>query len=153
VEHAFAFSLSSQEELDLSAPNKSAMLVLPHEKKWQIYCSQKQAEAESQPENAARSAGGSEPEAYIERVKQLAMVRANERQTGENASGKDHPRGALSLWKEAKNVIGAAFNSLLESDFGHLASCRKPLRLPCPNRVIRRSILLRSFVSPRTRTR
>ena len=30
-----------QEELDLSAPNKTAMLSLPQEKKWQIYCSQK----------------------------------------------------------------------------------------------------------------
>ena len=34
------FSSSLQEELDLSAPNKAAMLGLPKEKKWQIYCSQ-----------------------------------------------------------------------------------------------------------------
>jgi hypothetical protein len=30
-----------QEELDLTAPNKAAMLSLPDEKKWQIYCSRK----------------------------------------------------------------------------------------------------------------
>lgn len=30
-----------QEELDLTAPNKAAMLSLPSEKKWQIYCSKK----------------------------------------------------------------------------------------------------------------
>lgn len=30
-----------QEELDLTAPNKAAMLELPEEKKWQIYCSKK----------------------------------------------------------------------------------------------------------------
>lgn len=30
-----------QEELDLTAPNKAAMLSLPSEKKWQIYCSRK----------------------------------------------------------------------------------------------------------------
>ncbi|KAJ9593651.1 hypothetical protein L9F63_014829, partial [Diploptera punctata] len=29
------------EELDLTAPNKAAMLSLPSEKKWQIYCSRK----------------------------------------------------------------------------------------------------------------
>jgi hypothetical protein len=34
-----------QEELDLTAPNKAAMLSLPSEKKWQIYCSRKKVGA------------------------------------------------------------------------------------------------------------
>ena len=32
---------SRQEELDLTAANRSAMLELPLEKKWQLYCSRK----------------------------------------------------------------------------------------------------------------
>lgn len=35
------FCCLPQEELDLTAPNKAAMLELPEEKKWQIYCSKK----------------------------------------------------------------------------------------------------------------
>lgn len=34
-----------QEELDLTAPNKAAMMDLPAEKKWQIYCSRKKVSA------------------------------------------------------------------------------------------------------------
>lgn len=30
-----------QEELDLTPPNRAAMLALPAEKKWQIYCNRK----------------------------------------------------------------------------------------------------------------
>jgi hypothetical protein len=39
------FSVCLQEELDLTAPNKAAMLSLPSEKKWQIYCSRKKVSA------------------------------------------------------------------------------------------------------------
>jgi hypothetical protein len=38
-------SVCLQEELDLTAPNKAAMLSLPSEKKWQIYCSRKKVSA------------------------------------------------------------------------------------------------------------
>ena len=37
----------TQEELDLSAPNKAAMLTLPLEKKWQIWTSRRGAAEES----------------------------------------------------------------------------------------------------------
>ena len=56
------------EELDLSAPNKSAMLGLPNEKKWQIYCSQKG----SQPGGETNLSN--DPEVYIEKVQALSMV-------------------------------------------------------------------------------
>lgn len=54
------------EELDLTAPNKAAMLSLPSEKKWQIYCSRKKDQE-----------GGSTdlsqlPEHYLERLQQLS---------------------------------------------------------------------------------
>ena len=65
--HSIPFPL--QEELDLSAPNKSAMLSLPNEKKWQIYCSQK-----GPAEGGGGSALGTQPEPYIEKVNALAMV-------------------------------------------------------------------------------
>ncbi|XP_049795298.1 disheveled-associated activator of morphogenesis 1 [Schistocerca nitens] len=55
------------EELDLTAPNKAAMLSLPPEKKWQIYCSKKKdQEGETDLSHL--------PEHYIERVKALAML-------------------------------------------------------------------------------
>lgn len=37
----FIIYCALQEELDLTATNKAAMLSLPSEKKWQIYCSRK----------------------------------------------------------------------------------------------------------------
>ena len=71
----FLSSLPSflQEELDLSAPNKSAMLGLPNEKKWQIYCSQQKGE------NTTGSGSGdtnlsNDPEVYIEKVQALSML-------------------------------------------------------------------------------
>lgn len=56
-----------QEELDLTAPNKAAMLSLPPQKKWQIYCSRKGGEDLV---DQARA-----PEHYIERLRTLAIVR------------------------------------------------------------------------------
>lgn len=60
------------EELDLTAPNKAAMLSLPPQKKWQIYCSRK---------SPIDSTDGTEvsqtpptPEHYIERLKDVAKV-------------------------------------------------------------------------------
>ena len=59
-----------QDELDLSEPNKAAMLSLPKEKKWQIYCSKR-----SGANNATASTNLiSDPEFYIEKVKALSMV-------------------------------------------------------------------------------
>merc|ERR1719397_1029521 len=56
------------EELDLSAPNKAAMLSLPIEKKWQIWASRRGAAEES-------STGlSSNPEDYTARLQELAML-------------------------------------------------------------------------------
>ncbi|CAL8090724.1 unnamed protein product [Orchesella dallaii] len=52
------------EELDLSLPNKTAMLSLPIEKKWQIYCSRKH-------ESENSSLVSFSPEYYIDRVNNL----------------------------------------------------------------------------------
>ncbi|XP_044737044.1 disheveled-associated activator of morphogenesis 1 isoform X2 [Chrysoperla carnea] len=54
------------EELDLSAPNKAAMLSLPSHKKWQIYCSRKlgvESGAEQNQEHA--------PEHYTQKLKEF----------------------------------------------------------------------------------
>lgn len=58
-----------QEELDLTAPNKAAMLSLPSEKKWQIYCSRKGGEDTVDQTHA--------PEHYIEKLRTLATVIPN----------------------------------------------------------------------------
>lgn len=54
------------EELDLTAPNKAAMLSLPSQKKWQIYCSRKGGEDTVDQAHA--------PEHYIERLHTLATL-------------------------------------------------------------------------------
>ncbi|CAG2066837.1 unnamed protein product, partial [Timema podura] len=54
------------DELDLTAPNKAAMLSLPSEKKWQIYCSRKK-------DQEGVTDLSHLPEHYIERVQALAM--------------------------------------------------------------------------------
>ncbi|XP_046383257.1 disheveled-associated activator of morphogenesis 1 [Ischnura elegans] len=55
------------EELDLTAPNKAAMLSLPSEKKWQIYCSRKKdQEGETDLSHT--------PEYYVERANALAKL-------------------------------------------------------------------------------
>lgn len=56
----------SQEELDLTAPNKAAMMSLPPQKKWQIYCSRKGGEDTVDQTHA--------PEHYVERLRTLATV-------------------------------------------------------------------------------
>ncbi|BFG00259.1 disheveled-associated activator of morphogenesis 1 [Drosophila madeirensis] len=64
------------EELDLTAPNKEAMLSLPAQKKWQIYCSRKQPlEAGDGPDGPSALAGHQPPTAehYIERLKELVV--------------------------------------------------------------------------------
>lgn len=63
----YSTNFVSQEELDLTAPNKAAMLSLPPQKKWQIYCSRKGGEDLV---DQARA-----PEHYIERLRTLATVR------------------------------------------------------------------------------
>ncbi|XP_060843204.1 disheveled-associated activator of morphogenesis 1 isoform X3 [Rhopalosiphum padi] len=55
------------EELDLTATNKAAMLELPEEKKWQIYCSKKKI-LEDQENTTDLSQS---PENYIERIQSL----------------------------------------------------------------------------------
>lgn len=55
-----------QEELDLTPPNKAAMLNLPPQKKWQIYCSRKGGEDVVDQAHV--------PEHYIERLQTLARV-------------------------------------------------------------------------------
>ncbi|VEN48316.1 unnamed protein product [Callosobruchus maculatus] len=53
------------EELDLTAPNKAAMMSLPPQKKWQIYCSKKGEDTMDQTHA---------PEHYIERLHTLATL-------------------------------------------------------------------------------
>uniref|UniRef100_A0A8D8QX99 Disheveled-associated activator of morphogenesis 1 n=1 Tax=Cacopsylla melanoneura TaxID=428564 RepID=A0A8D8QX99_9HEMI len=52
------------EELDLTAPNKAAMLSLPDEKKWQIYCSRKMDQT-----NGSTTDAPDNPEQYIEQLR------------------------------------------------------------------------------------
>lgn len=60
------------EELDLTAPNKAAMLSLPPQKKWQIYCSRKSPQEISEGGTAAITLPPT-PEHYIERLKDIAI--------------------------------------------------------------------------------
>ena len=57
-----------QEELDLSAPNKAAMLSLPLEKKWQIWTSRRGAGEQRD------TALSSNPETYTHRYISVALV-------------------------------------------------------------------------------
>ena len=57
-----------QEELDLSAPNKAAMLSLPLEKKWQIWTSRRGAV-----DGSSSTGLSSDPEDYTVRLQELAM--------------------------------------------------------------------------------
>uniref|UniRef100_A0AAG5CZK0 FH2 domain-containing protein n=1 Tax=Anopheles atroparvus TaxID=41427 RepID=A0AAG5CZK0_ANOAO len=60
------------EELDLTAPNKAAMMSLPPQKKWQIYCSRK-SPLDAGPNGAALQTVPPSPEHYIERLKDMAV--------------------------------------------------------------------------------
>lgn len=60
------------EELDLTAPNKAAMLGLPPQKKWQIYCSRKSPI--DGVDDPTLSTVPPSPEHYIERFKDMASV-------------------------------------------------------------------------------
>ncbi|KAG4072083.1 hypothetical protein HA402_015582 [Bradysia odoriphaga] len=59
------------EELDLTAPNKAAMLSLPSQKKWQIYCSRKSPIDSA--DGAVQGSAPPSPEHYIERFKDMAI--------------------------------------------------------------------------------
>lgn len=60
------------EELDLTAPNKEAMLSLPPQKKWQIYCSRKTSTDDVDGQgHAVPSTAPPTPESYVERLKDL----------------------------------------------------------------------------------
>ncbi|XP_032597207.1 disheveled-associated activator of morphogenesis 1 isoform X2 [Drosophila grimshawi] len=62
------------EELDLTAPNKEAMLSLPAQKKWQIYCSRKlPLDAPDGPDGPAAITQPPTAEHYIERLKDLVV--------------------------------------------------------------------------------
>lgn len=60
------------EELDLTATNKAAMLSLPSQKKWQIYCSRKSPIDST--DGAAVSRVPPSPDHYIGRLKDVANV-------------------------------------------------------------------------------
>jgi dishevelled associated activator of morphogenesis len=60
------------EELDLTAPNKAAMLSLPAQKKWQIYCSRKSPIDST--DGTVQSTVPPSPEHYIDRFKDMAIV-------------------------------------------------------------------------------
>lgn len=62
------------EELDLTAPNKEAMLGLPPQKKWQIYCSRKSPIDST--DGTAISRTPPTPEHYIERLNDIAKVQS-----------------------------------------------------------------------------
>ncbi|KAF5302867.1 hypothetical protein FQA39_LY02047 [Lamprigera yunnana] len=64
------------EELDLTAPNKVAMMNLPPQKKWQIYCSRKGGEDMV---DQARA-----PEHYVERLRALASLQYPENNVDED---------------------------------------------------------------------
>lgn len=59
-----------QEELDLTEPNKTAMLSLPATKKWQIYCSRRPAGPVAPGQEAPRA-----PEDYVLVLRQIFNVR------------------------------------------------------------------------------
>ncbi|XP_034101363.2 disheveled-associated activator of morphogenesis 1 isoform X1 [Drosophila albomicans] len=61
------------EELDLTAPNKEAMLSLPAQKKWQIYCSRKMPLDQNDGPDAAAITQPPTAEHYIERLKDLVV--------------------------------------------------------------------------------
>ncbi|XP_030079689.1 disheveled-associated activator of morphogenesis 1 isoform X2 [Drosophila hydei] len=61
------------EELDLTAPNKEAMLSLPAQKKWQIYCSRKLPIDANDGPDAAAITQPPTAEHYIERLKELVV--------------------------------------------------------------------------------
>ncbi|KAH8274901.1 hypothetical protein KR044_009833 [Drosophila immigrans] len=61
------------EELDLTAPNKEAMLSLPAQKKWQIYCSRKLPLDTTDGPDAAAITQPPTAEHYIERLKDLVV--------------------------------------------------------------------------------
>lgn len=61
------------EELDLTAPNKNAMLSLPPEKKWQIYCSRKSPMDTT--DGSMLSSVPPSPEHYIDRLTDMKNVR------------------------------------------------------------------------------
>lgn len=61
------------EELDLTAPNKAAMLSLPAQKKWQIYCSRKLPLDANDGPDAATITQPPTAEHYIERLKDLVV--------------------------------------------------------------------------------
>ncbi|XP_017852277.1 LOW QUALITY PROTEIN: disheveled-associated activator of morphogenesis 1 [Drosophila busckii] len=61
------------EELDLTAPNKEAMLSLPAQKKWQIYCSRKLPPDANDGPDAAAITQPPTAEHYIERLKELVV--------------------------------------------------------------------------------
>lgn len=60
------------EELDLTATNKAAMLSLPPQKKWQIYCSRKTSTDDPDgPHSVSNTTTPQTPETYVERLKEL----------------------------------------------------------------------------------
>lgn len=61
------------EELDLTAPNKEAMLSLPPQKKWQIYCSRKSPLDTVDGSPASNNTQPPTAENYVERLKDLAL--------------------------------------------------------------------------------
>jgi len=60
------------EELDLTAPNKAAMLNLPAQKKWQIYCSRK-IPIDSIDGNSVAISQPPSAEHYIDRLKEVLL--------------------------------------------------------------------------------
>jgi len=95
------------EELDLSAPNKEAMLSLPLEKKWQIWTSRRGTEA-------ADTALSNNPEDYTNRLTDLAMLQfpANNEELGQRCRSlhslqialRTQPHSFVSRFMEAEGL-------------------------------------------------
>ena len=95
-----------QEELDLSAPNKAAMLSLPLEKKWQIWTSRRGTEQ-------ADTNLSNNPEDYTARLRDLAMVRKINRRP--------------EYWFELTARVSCSFPAAVTSwsrDVGVFTACR-----------------------------
>ncbi|KAG5884413.1 hypothetical protein JTB14_001406 [Gonioctena quinquepunctata] len=76
------------EELDLTAPNKAAMMSLPPQKKWQIYCSRKGEDTVDQTHA---------PEHYVERLRTLATLQYPETNTEEEVRSRTKQIDGLKL--------------------------------------------------------
>lgn len=104
------------EELDLTAPNKSAMLGLPAQKKWQIYCSRK-SPIDDVDGHATLSTVPPSPEHYIERLcdmcAQLRCASADASPCHEYGGGVPKTDGQTALLDALKTALRTSAHSFV----------------------------------------